>query len=98
MSVNERSGGLPPDVREKERQVAEFLANGIAKHEVESAAVRERFDEERYVEAVLSSAAASGGELVHDPAELVAEATEAIGEAAIIVAVTKHQRYLDAEA
>lgn len=101
MSVDERSGGLPPDVREKERQVAEFLAKGIAKHEVESAAVRERFDQGRYADAVLSSAAATGEKLVHEPeevADFVDAAAKAIDEAATIVAAAEHHRYLDAEA
>jgi len=89
-------GSLPTQVCARRQEVAAFLTSSIANGGHNSAAIRERFDRERYVEELVASAAHfPPEEIVHDPAELVPDAVAAIEEAAIVAQLIEYRRHQD---
>lgn len=97
MSI-EQGSPLSPDEQRRKEEVVQFLDNGLAEGH-DAVPVRAPFDWLRYTEAIAESAAAfPPDELVHDPAEIVEAAADALRrteDGVIAARLLEHKRMLD---
>lgn len=94
----EQEGVLSPSEQRRKGEVVRFIDGTLAEGH-DAVPVRAHFDWLRYTEAMAESAATfPPGELVHDPAELMETAADALKrtENGVIVArLLEHRRMLD---